>query len=135
MRRKGPTRGNNSLIPTCLLAALLAGSLSVPRVSAQSAESYRQHAVELSRAKSWDEAIANYRKALVLEVEPRERADARAGDAEREAEVLFAGQHEDVAEQAADRGRIDIGPIRGPRSAALLVPIREERAARRMFHD
>jgi tetratricopeptide (TPR) repeat protein len=67
MRRKGPTRGNNRLIPTCLLAALLAGSLSVPRVSAQSAESYRQRAVELSRAKSWDEAIANYRKALVLE--------------------------------------------------------------------
>ena len=67
MRRKGPTRGNNRLIPTCLLAALLAGSLSVPRVSAQSAESYRQRAVELSRTKSWDEAIANYRKALVLE--------------------------------------------------------------------
>ena len=67
MRRKGPTRGNNRLIPTCLLAALLAGSLSVPRVSAQSAESYRQRALELSRAKSWDEAIANYRKALDLE--------------------------------------------------------------------
>ena len=67
MRRKGPTGGNNRLIPTCLLAALLAGSLSVPRVSAQSAESYRQRALELSRAKSWDEAIANYRKALDLE--------------------------------------------------------------------
>src|SRR5437588_4185027 len=67
MRRKGRTRGNNRLIPTYLLAALVVGSLCVPLVSAQSAESYRQHAVELSRAKSWDEAIANYRKALVLE--------------------------------------------------------------------
>jgi carboxymethylenebutenolidase len=30
---------------------------------------------------------------------------------------------------------IDIGPVRGPRRAALLVPISEELAARRMFHD
>src|SRR6266566_311397 len=34
---------------------------------AQTAESYRREAVEFSRAKSWDEAIATYRKALDLE--------------------------------------------------------------------
>ena len=34
---------------------------------AQTAETYRQQAVEDSRQKSWDQAIANYRKALELE--------------------------------------------------------------------
>src|SRR5215831_14820907 len=33
---------------------------------AQTAESYRQQAIELSRHKSWDQAIANYHKALDL---------------------------------------------------------------------
>ena len=61
MRRNGPTRGKNYLIRTCLLAAFLVGSLFAPRISAQTAESYRQHAAELSRVKSWDDAIANYR--------------------------------------------------------------------------
>jgi len=69
MPRNRPTRGNG-VIRTCLLAALLVGSLSVPRVTAQTAESYRQHGAELSRAKSWDDAIANYRKAL--EIEPND---------------------------------------------------------------
>src|SRR6204780_4660454 len=66
MRRDGSTRGNH-VIRTCLLAAFLAGSLSTPRISAQTAESYRQRAAELSRTKSWDDAITNYRKALELE--------------------------------------------------------------------
>ena len=65
MRRDGSTRGNH-VIRTCLLAAFLAGSLSTPRISAQTAESYRQRAAEESRAKSWDDAITNYRKALEL---------------------------------------------------------------------
>src|SRR5580698_6532 len=34
---------------------------------AQTAESYRQQAIVDSRQKSWDQAIANYRKALELE--------------------------------------------------------------------
>src|SRR5215475_12372639 len=38
--------------------------------SAQTAENYRQRALELSRNKSWDEAIVNYRKAL--EIEPND---------------------------------------------------------------
>ena len=75
------------------------------------------------------------RKALVLEIEACERTDAGAGDAERKAEFRLAGQDEDVAEQLAYGGRVDIGPVRRPRTAALLVPICEERAARRMFHD
>src|SRR5580765_1379902 len=35
--------------------------------AAQSAQSYRQQAIELSRNKSWDQAIASYRKAVALE--------------------------------------------------------------------
>ena len=34
---------------------------------AQTAEAYRQHAIELSRNKSWDQAVDSYRKALALE--------------------------------------------------------------------
>ena len=34
---------------------------------AQTAESYRQQALQLARAKSWDQAAASYRKALALE--------------------------------------------------------------------
>ncbi|HTV57043.1 MAG TPA: tetratricopeptide repeat protein, partial [Terriglobia bacterium] len=34
---------------------------------AQTAENYRQQAIEASRQKSWDQAIVNYRKALELE--------------------------------------------------------------------
>ena len=33
----------------------------------QTAETYRKQAIELSRQKSWDSAIADYRKALELE--------------------------------------------------------------------
>ena len=50
--------------PVSLL--LLGLLLSTPSFS-QTAEDYRQKAVELSRNKSWDEAISNYRKALELE--------------------------------------------------------------------
>src|SRR5450755_2740930 len=56
----------NHVIRTCLLAAFLVESLFAPRVAAQTAESYRQRGAELSRAKSWDDAITNYRKALEL---------------------------------------------------------------------
>src|SRR2546430_1927462 len=38
-----------------------------PVSAAQSAAQYRQKAIELSQAKSWDDAIASYRKALALE--------------------------------------------------------------------
>ena len=66
MPRNRPTRGNH-VIRTCLLAAFLVGGFSAPQVTAQTAKSYRQHADELSRTKSWDDAITNYRKALDLE--------------------------------------------------------------------
>ena len=66
MRRNGSTGGNH-LIRTCLLVAFLVGSLFAPRISAQTVNIYRQRAAELSRAKSWDDAITNYRKALELE--------------------------------------------------------------------
>src|SRR4051794_32636119 len=81
--------------------------------------------LDLAAARSGEQR----RKALVLEVAARKRADAGAGDAERKAEFRLAGQYEDVAEQLAHGGRIDIGPVGGPRSAALVVPICEECAA------
>src|SRR5262244_3440579 len=65
MRSNGPHREKNSLVLFCLSATLLAGIL--PRIQAQTAEQYRQKASGLARAKSWDDAIANYRKALDLE--------------------------------------------------------------------
>jgi tetratricopeptide (TPR) repeat protein len=49
-----------------LLLFVLGLLLATPPL-AQNAESYRKQAVEFSRAKSWDEAIATYHKALDLE--------------------------------------------------------------------
>src|SRR5262249_5875143 len=49
------------------LLALALGLLLVDSSSAQTAEQYRQRAIEASRAKSWDEAIVSYRHALDLE--------------------------------------------------------------------
>src|SRR5579863_184908 len=69
MRRNGSILGS-PVIRTCLLAAFLAGYFCAPWVSAQTAENYRQRAAEQSRAKSWEDAIANYRKAL--EIEPND---------------------------------------------------------------
>ena len=46
--------------------ALFLSLWSAQPVVAQSAAQYRQKALELSQAKSWDEAIAAYRKALEL---------------------------------------------------------------------
>ena len=45
-----------------LLVALLLST----SVWGQTAETYRQRAIEFSRQQSWDEAIANYRQALTL---------------------------------------------------------------------
>ena len=45
----------------------LSGLFSSSYLAAQTAESYRKRASELSRAKAWDDAIANYRNALKLE--------------------------------------------------------------------
>ncbi len=36
-------------------------------LSAQTAETYRQEALQLSRSKSWDQAVSSYRKALALD--------------------------------------------------------------------
>src|SRR5271169_2935758 len=45
-----------------VLVFMIAGSCL-----AQTTENYRRDAIELSRHKSWDQAIADYRKALELE--------------------------------------------------------------------
>ncbi len=64
--RCGPTLKKKHVLRTTVLAALLL-SFSALGASAQTAESYRQQATEQARAKSWDDAIANYRKAIALE--------------------------------------------------------------------
>ena len=46
---------------------LILGLLFSSPSFAQTAETYRQHAIKLSRNKSWDQAIDSYRKALTLE--------------------------------------------------------------------
>ncbi len=46
---------------------LVLGLLFSASSSAQTAGSYRQQAIDFSRNKSWDQAIASYRKALALE--------------------------------------------------------------------
>jgi tetratricopeptide (TPR) repeat protein len=46
---------------------LLAVLLFTAPSPAQTAASYAQQAVKLSQKKSWDQAIANYKKALALE--------------------------------------------------------------------
>ena len=54
-----------------LVVSILVITLAdAPTSLAQSAQSYRQQATELARSKSWDEAIAAYRKAL--EIEPND---------------------------------------------------------------
>src|ERR1700745_755935 len=50
-----------------IVLPLMLSLLFSPPLSAQTAESYRQEALQLSRAKSWDQAAFNYRKALALE--------------------------------------------------------------------
>jgi len=51
-----------------LTAALLALAVLFPGPGhAQAAETYRKQALEYSKTKSWDQAIANYREALALE--------------------------------------------------------------------
>src|SRR3989442_9627180 len=57
------------LLGSCrlLVFLLVPVLLFTSTATAQTAESYRQQAIELSRSKSWDQAIASYRKALALE--------------------------------------------------------------------
>src|SRR5262252_9587700 len=50
-----------------MVLVLALGFVPVPPSYAQTVEQYRQRALESSRAKSWDDAIANYRHALDLE--------------------------------------------------------------------
>src|ERR1700693_1244227 len=52
--------------PRAFIFLLALGSLFSTPAFAQTAESYRRQAVELSRQKSWDEALVLYRKALAL---------------------------------------------------------------------
>src|SRR5215470_6390722 len=66
--RWGPTnsradRGKLLRISLVLLPYLCYAGVSFP----QTAQAYREQATELARAKSWDEAIAAYRKSLELE--------------------------------------------------------------------
>ena len=61
----------------CVLALWLLAWIHPSRVCAQTADSYRQRAVQLSRAKSWDEAISNYRRALQIEINVMLRPHAR----------------------------------------------------------
>src|SRR5579863_65333 len=66
--KRGLTRSQGKFGFIRQMALALTFSVSLPALlPAQTAQAYRQQATELARAKSWDAAIAAYRKALELE--------------------------------------------------------------------
>src|SRR3981189_119277 len=72
MPRDTPTRRSKVVVLLGLIGGWLSASglfllLYPAEITAQTAATYRKRAAELSRAKSWDDAIANYRNALALE--------------------------------------------------------------------
>src|SRR5258708_3206202 len=79
-----------------MVFALILGLLLPAPSLAQTAERFRQQAIELSRRKSWEEAISSYRQALALEPNdastPYNLALAlkNKGDAKRAAEEFEA---------------------------------------------
>ena len=70
---------------------LLGLSLAAPSF-AQTVESYRQQAIELSRHKSWDQAIASYHKAL----------DLKPNDPDTHYNLALTLKYKGDAKQAAD---------------------------------
>src|SRR6202012_3748562 len=58
-----------------------------------------------------------------------------AGDAEGVDGRIVVGENEDVAEQLAQRARIDVAPLGRARLAPLALPIGEEFTADRMLHS
>src|SRR5277367_5303502 len=65
--RCGRTHSLIHIVRLLQMTSVLLLSGCLPELSfAQSAESYRQQAIELSRNKSWDEAIAKYHQSLAL---------------------------------------------------------------------
>jgi hypothetical protein len=74
------------------------------------------------------------REAGVLDVAAEQGGDAGAGDAEGKAGLIVIGQHEDVAEQLAHRGGLDLAAVGGARMAAFCVPIGKKPTVRWMFH-
>ena len=68
VKRNRRTRNNSQTCGILLTVAVVALSVLFPsHCRAQTAETYRKQAVEYSKEKSWDQAIANYREALKLE--------------------------------------------------------------------
>jgi tetratricopeptide (TPR) repeat protein len=71
MLRATLTRGSKVLVLQGLIRIWLSGLcvfVIFPQgITAQTAAGYRQRATEMSRAKAWDDAIANYHSALALE--------------------------------------------------------------------
>ena len=74
-------------------------------------------------------------EAEVFQIAAEQGADAGAGDAKRIARLIVVRQHEDIAEQLANRARLDLAAVRCPRVPAFCVPIGEKFPARWMFHS
>ena len=75
------------------------------------------------------------RKRLVLQLAAEQRADARAGEAERMAREAVEFENEHVAERLADRARLDLAALRRGPCSAPRGPIAEQLAARSLFHS
>src|SRR5581483_10116827 len=72
---------------------------------------------------------------FALDLAAEQRADTRAGEAEPQLVDEIGGEHEGVAERVTDRDRIDVAPRRRGPVATPLIPMREHRARRCMFHN
>src|SRR5262245_25453606 len=81
------------------MVLVLAGFVVIPSSYAQTFEQYRQRAIESSRAKSWDDAIANYRRAL----------DFEPNDALTRFNLALALKYKGHARQAVDEFESVIG--------------------------
>src|SRR5260370_33144389 len=123
-----------------LVFQLALGLLFSAPILAQTAQSYRQRAIELSRNKSWDQAIASYRKALDLEPNDADthynlalalkyRGDAKQAVEEFEAALRLKPKRADahyalgatwydLNEQAAAPKDLRTAPIPDPPAAA-----------------
>src|SRR6201993_1994854 len=65
--RTSDTEIRQPLTRPWVAALCLFACIQPAHIRAQTADTYRQRATALSQAKSWDDAITNYRKALDLE--------------------------------------------------------------------
>ena len=74
-------------------------------------------------------------KGFPFKLAAEQGAYPRAGEPEGMAGFIVKSEDEGIAEHLAKRARLDLGTLRRWASAASLLPIRVELAARCVFHE